>query len=201
MKRTFLLSILAIFPAALMPLAAISQILPAHRAAAEGDEPSFKYELYAGFGYTSLNNVNQSRSGLMGVNASVTRDFGKYFGITADGGYYKYATVSGNPGSPVVDMFFMGPVIHANLYGKTSGFIHALLGLEHLGGETVTPNISFAGGFGCGLEYSVSKRLSIRASGDDIGSAFSVTGNSSALGYSPHTTFGARATVGAVYKF
>lgn len=200
MKRTFLLSILAVIPAALLPLAATCQVAPA-AAPAERGEVSYKYEVFAGYGYTSLNQVNQSRSGLQGVNVSVTRDFGKYFGVTADGAEYKYAIETGNPGSPSVQAVLFGPVVHANLYGRTSGFLHVLLGGEHTGGESMTPNISFAGGIGGGLDYKLSPRLAIRASGDDIASSFSLSGNTAALGYSPHEHRNSRATLGVVYKF
>jgi hypothetical protein len=202
LKRTFLLTILAAIPAVLMPLAAVGQVAPVRgpRSADQGDS-SYKWEAFAGFGYTSLNQVNLSRSGLMGVNASITRDWGKYFGITADGAYYKYAIVSGNPGRPVVDAVLLGPVVHAQLLGKVSGFAHGLLGGEHSGGESQTPNISFAGGFGGGLEYKLSPRLSLRASGDDIASSFSFINNSPALGYSPHKHWNSRAAFGVVFRF
>ena len=202
LKRKLLLSILAVVPAALMPLAAASQVAPASgSASAERVEPSYKYEVYAGYGYTSLNQVNQSRYGLQGVNLSVTRDWGKYFGVTADGAYYGYATGSGNPGTPSVDTVLFGPVLHANLYERTGVFVHVLLGGEHTGGESMTPNISFAAGVGGGMEYKLSPHFAVRASGDYIGASFSVRGNSSGLGYSPHRTFDPRATVGVVYKF
>jgi hypothetical protein len=92
-------------------------------------------------------------------------------------------------------------VIHANIYGKVGGFAHLLLGGEHTGGESQTPNISFAGGPGGGLEYTLSPHLSMRASGDYIGASFSFTGNSSQLAYSPHRTFDSRASLGVVYRF
>jgi hypothetical protein len=202
LKRTLLLSILAVIPAALMPLAAASQVFPARgsRSVSQG-ESSYKYEVFAGYGYTSLNQVNQSRSGLQGGNLSVTRDWGKYFGVTADGAYYKYPLVSGNPGDPSVDLVLFGPVVHAELYEKVSGFAHALLGGEHSGGESQTPDISFAGGVGGGLEYKLGPRLSLRASGDDIASSFSLIDNSPALGYSPHKHWNSRASFGVVYRF
>lgn len=200
MKRTSLFSILALVSAALIPLAAHGQIIKHRKAApSEVEEPSYKYEVYAGLGYTSLNQVNQSRSGLMGVNASITRDWGKYFGLTADGAFCKYAVTSGNPGKPVVDTVLFGPVFHANLYGRTSGFVHALLGGEHTGGESQTPNISFAGGVGGGMEYKIGKRLAVRASGDVIAASFTLI--NPGPGYSPHMTRDARATIGVVYKF
>lgn len=198
----FLLSILALVSASLMPLAAAGQV-ESPRAAASLDEvaPSFKYEAYVGYGYTSLNQLNLSRSGLQGVNLSITRDWGKYFGLTADGAYYKYPIVSGNPGTPSVETVLFGPVFHANLYGPTGIFVRGLMGGEHTGGESMTPNISFAGGVGGGMEYKLSTHFSLRASGDIIGQSFSVSGNSPALGYSPHRTWDSRASFGAVYRF
>jgi hypothetical protein len=202
LKRTILLSILAAIAAALMPLAAASQVAPVRgpRSASQG-ESSYKYEIFAGYGYTSLNQVNGSRSGLQGGNVSVTRDWGKHFGITADGAYYKYPLVTGNPGEPSVDAVLFGPVVHAELFRNISGFAHGLLGGEHSGGESQTPNISFAGGFGGGLDYRLGPHLSLRASGDDIASSFSLIDNSKALGYSPHRHWNSRAAFGVVYRF
>ena len=204
MKRKLLLSILAIVPAALMPLAAASQTAPA---SGERAEATYKYEVYAGYAYTSLNQVNQSRYGLQGFDASITRDWGKYFGVTADGAFYKYALTTGssssfsNPGTPTVDTVLLGPVIHAPLYDHVSGFIQVLLGGEHVGGEGMTPKVSFAGGFGGGLEYKMSRRISLRASGNRIGQSFSTTNNTAQLGNSAHKSWNASATVGAIYHF
>jgi len=205
LKRTFLISILAVVPAVLLPLAASSQILSGHKPTAEGDETVYKNEVYGGYAYTSLNQVNLSRSGLQGVDLAITRDFGKYFGPTADGAFYKYPfahpEVTNSTITPSVDTVLFGPVLHANLYEKTDGFVHVLLGGEHVGGTSQTPNISFAGGVGGGLDYKLMSRISVRASGDLILQSFSVTGNSAAVGYSPHRTRNARATIGVVYHF
>jgi hypothetical protein len=206
LKRTFLLSILAMIPAALLPLAATSQVAPdAGTRSTERGEPSYHYEVYAGYAYTSLNQVNLSRYGLQGVNLSLTRDWGRYFGVTAEGDYFRFPisspVVAGSTLTPSVESVLLGPVIHANIYGKVGGFAHLLLGGEHTGGESQTPNISFAGGPGGGLEYTLSPHLSMRASGDYIGASFSFTGNSSQLAYSPHRTFDSRASLGVVYRF
>lgn len=198
MKRKLLFSILAAVPAALMPLAAQCQAAPS---AGERPEVAAKYEVFAGYSYTSLNQVNQSRYGLQGVEISATRNLGKYFGVLADGSYYKYALGTGNPGSPSVQEVFFGPVLHANLYGHFDGFVHVLLGGAHTGGEGMTPNISFAGGAGGGMDYRLTPRLSLRASGDDIAASFSVRNNSAQAGYSPHTTRNSRASFGLVYRF
>lgn len=206
MKRMLSVSILAVISAALLPLAATSQVSPTrgHHATDTGDR-TFKYEVYAGYAYTSLNQVNQSRYGLQGINVSVTRDWGKYFGVTAEGDFFKFPfsnpVVLGSNAKPSVESVLAGPVIHAALYGKFSGFAHVLLGGEHTAGESETPNISFAGGPGGGLEYSLSPRLSLRASGDLIGASFSLTGNTAELGNSPHRTWDSRASIGAVYRF
>lgn len=206
MKRMFLFSILAVVPAALLPLAATSQVSSSGGSnASDQAEKTSKYEIYAGYAYTSLNQVNQSRYGLQGVNVSVTRDWGRYFGVTAEGDVYKVAfgspEVVGSTITPSVESVLFGPVIHAPLYGHFSGFAHALLGGEHTAGFHQTPNVSFAGGLGGGLEYSMSEHFSLRASGDIIGASFSLTGNSPELGYSPHRTWDSRASIGVVYHF
>ena len=185
MKSKFLLSILAMIPAALMPLAAAGQVAPERPPAQQG-VPTFKYEVFAGAGYTSLNQVNQSR---------------RHFGITALGDYYKVATGTGNPGNPSVYSALVGPEFRANLYGNFDGMVHGLLGVEHTGGEGMTPNISFAGGFGGGLVYNLSPRWALRASGDRIGAAFSLNNNTPALAYSPHLHWNARGEFGVVFRF
>jgi len=214
LKRKLLLSLLAVVPALLMPLAATCQDVPDHRtSAAERVDVPVKYEVYAGYGYTSLNQVNQSRYGLQGVEIAVTRDWGKYFGLTADGAAYKYPLQCCNPGvvttkgtttlstdgNPSVQYVLFGPVLHANLYGKVDGFFRVLLGGAHTGGEDMTPNISFAGGYGVGLDYRFSRRLALRLSGDDIISSFNTTFNN--VGASPHEHGNSRASFGVVYKF
>ena len=193
-------------PAALMPLAATCQISKAPRAASTDETTrTFKYEAFVGYGYTSLNQVNQSRYGLSGVTASVTRDWGRYFGVTAEGGYYRYPfstpEIANSTLVPTVESVLFGPVVHANIYGKFDGFVHGLLGGEHTGGTSQTPNISFAGGFGGGLDYALTPRFSLRASGDIIGASFSLVGNSAQLGNSPHKTWDSRASFGVLYHF
>lgn len=201
MKKQWLISILAGVAAAWMPLNAAAQIAPDRGTPAPSADPGSKYEVFAGFGYTSLNQVNQSRYGLIGVEIMAMRNFGRYFGLQADGAYYPTSFSSGNPGNPSVSVILGGPELHANLYGPVGGYFRGLLGGEHTGGESMTPNISFAGGVGGGLTYAVSPRFELRVGGDDIASSFSVTGNSPQLGYSPHLRWNGRATVGIGYKF
>jgi len=204
LKRKFLLSMLAAIPAVLLPLSAACQVAPAA-------EPSYKYSAFAGFGYTSLNQVNHSRYGLMGVQLGVTRELGKYVGLLAEGSDYQFdnhattasnsAANNSNPGDPSVDTVLFGPVFHGPLYGPVDGFVDILIGGEHTGGEKMTPKVSFAGGFGGGLTYKLNKRFSLRASGERIESSFSVTNNSAALGDSAHKHWNARGGIGVVYRF
>lgn len=201
MKKKFLVSLLAAVAAAFTPLAAFSQAAPAGSSAAEQTEPNYKYEVFAGYAYTSLNQVNQSRYGLQGVDLSTTRNLGEHFGILAEGGYYKYATGNGNPGDPSVSTVLFGPTFHADLYGKVSAFVNLLLGGEHSGGEEQTPKVSLAGGFGGGLNYKLSPHLSLRAQGERIGDSFSLNGNTKGMDYSQHTHWNARAAFGVVYHF
>ncbi len=200
LKRKMLLLILAAIPVTLLPVTASSQIAK-EKPAATTTEPTYKYELFAGWGYTSLNQVSQSNSGLQGVTLSATRDFGRYFGVTVDGGHYAWTVTRSNPVSSTVDLYLAGPVLHAPLYDRLGIFVHGLLGAAHTGGNVViSPDYSFAGGVGLGLDYKFkSQHWGVRAYGDDIGSSFTVTPFQP--GFSPHKRWNARASVGVTYKF
>ncbi len=187
-------------PTLMIAIAAAGQVAP-DRAPRPPEEHPYKYLFYGGASYTSLNQVNQSRYGLIGTNLAVSREFGRFFAITADGAFYSTSAGSGNPGKPTVDLVLLGPEVHGPIYEHWSVFARALLGGAHTGGENQTPNISFAGGGGAGIEYAVTPRWVLRVSGDSIASAFTVTGNTPALSYSPHTRRNPRATLGIGYRF
>jgi hypothetical protein len=218
--------ILAIVPATFMPLAASSQFLHVLRHHRDREAPEkpveiHKYEIFAGYGYTSMNQVNQERYGLQGANVSVTRDWGRFFGLTADGGYYKYPlshpAIRNSTLAPSLDAVLLGPVMHAHLFKNYDGYFHVLLGAEHIGGVNAYPNISFAGGIGGGMDYRLTKRFFLRASGDDIISSFVAPvylanppppnpppppGTcTTTSGCSPHEHRSSRASFGVVYKF
>jgi opacity protein-like surface antigen len=204
LKRKLLLSVLAMVSAALMPLAATGQVAPPRGSrSADSGTPTYKYSVYAGLGYTSLNQVNLSRSGLFGAEVYATRNFGRYFGVVAEGDYYKYPyahpVVENSTITPSVASVLFGPELHAVLYGRYGGFIHGLIGGEHTGGESQQPNISFSGGVGGGAEYTLTPRLSVRASGDYIGQSFTVA--QPAAGDSAHRTWNPRASIGVMYRF
>jgi hypothetical protein len=221
LKRKLLLAILAIIAASFMPLAATSQFIHARHREAPAEKPvaAHKYEVFVGYGYTSMNQVNQSRYGLQGANVSVTRDWGRFFGLTADGAYYKYPlshpAIENSPQyAPWMDTVLLGPVVHAPLFGHYEGFVHVLLGGEHIGitgspSAYAYPNISFAGGIGGGVDYKIFPHISLRLAGDDIASSFvapiypagSGSGCTTTSDCSPHIHRSSRAEFGFVYKF
>jgi hypothetical protein len=189
---------LAAIAAALSPIAANCQIAP-DKAPRTTTGAEYKYQVFAGLGYTSLNQVNQSNSGLLGVTVSVTRDWGKYFGLTIDGGHYQWVVSRANPQNASVNLYLAGPEFHAPLYDRVGIFAHALIGAAHTGGVSIQPDESFAGGVGVGLDYKLGDRLGLRVYGDDIGSSFTLTPFQP--GDSPHRRFNARASIGATYRF
>lgn len=198
MKRKLILSLLAAIPAVLLPLAASAQIAP-DKPARPVNEPQYKWRAYAGVSYTSINQVNQSRYGLIGPNIAVTRDWGRYFGVTVDGAWYSTAVSTGNPGNPSVYMILAGPEVHGPLFEKWNFFGHALFGGEHTGGEGMRPDVSFAGGGGGGVEYQMTPHLSLRLSGDAIAASFTVA--NAPAGASPHMTRNSRGNFGIAYRF
>ncbi len=201
LTRKWFVALVAAACAALIPAVAGAQVVDQDQTPPAETAPQFKWNAYAGFGYTSLNQVNGSRYGLIGVDLGVSRDFGHLFALDAVGAYYPTSYASGNPGNPSVSMVLGGPEIHGHIFDRWSIFGRALLGGVHSGGESQTPDVSFAGGFGGGVDYEWSQRITIRASGDDIASSFSLINNSPALGYSPHRLWNPRGGIGVVYRF
>lgn len=198
MKRKWLFSLFAAV-AACAAVAASAQV-------SETPSPSKgsaqdKYSVFVGFGYTSLNQVNQSRYGLIGAEAAASRNWGRFFAITVDGGFYPTSYSKGNPGNPKVTMLLAGPELHGTVFENWSVYFRGMIGGEHTGGEGETPSVSFAGGVGGGLQHEIGPHWAIRAGGDDIGASFSLANNSPQLGYSPHRTWNARASIGVVYRF
>lgn len=203
LKRTLFFLLLASVGAALTPLAAVGQT-GQQPASGSQQTRTYKYEGYVGFAYTSLKQVNQSRYGLYGGKVMLMRDWGKYFGLMGTVDYYRQPISSrkpSNPGDPSVYSFTVGPEIHTSVYENLGVLLFAELGGEHTGGESMTPVISFAGGFGGGITYRLNDRLGIRIVGDRLGGSFSLSGNTPQLGYSTHLTWNPRATVGVTYRF
>ena len=198
MKSKLLFFVLVVAAAIAVPFSASGQVAP-ERPPKDLTGPDYKYEAYVGFGYTSLNQVNQSRSGLGGITGSVTRKFGEHFGVKGDYGYYLWDVSATNPGNPSVSMFLAGPEVHGNLFEKWSAYAEGLIGGVHTGGVSIQPDVSFAGGVGVGMDYNRTARWGIRAYGDYIGSSFTLTPFEP--GFSAHTRWNARAGIGMVYHF
>lgn len=200
MKSTLLLSIVAAASAIVVPIAALGQVAP-EKPPKDLSGPTYKYQAFVGWGYTSLNQVNQSRSGLQGITASVARDFGEHFAVKVDGGHYAWTVTSSNAsvGNPSVDLFLAGPVLRANIFENWSAFVEGMMGGAHTGNISIQPKVSFAGGIGIGVDYNFSPRLALRMYGDDIGSSFTLSPYQP--GFSPHRRWNARGNIGIAYRF
>ena len=201
MNRKWLIFFAAALCAALLPLATSAQIAPERPAKPEDPDAALKWKAFVGASYTSLNQVNGSRYGLIGVNFGAIRDFGHFWGLTGEGSYYSYAAGSGNPGNPTVVYFLGGPEVHGPIFERWNLFGRVLIGGAHTGGTDQTPDISFAGGFGGGVEYKLAHRILLRVSGDNIASAFSLVGATDQNGYSPHTRWNPRGGISVAYRF
>jgi hypothetical protein len=198
LKSKLFLAVLAAVCVFLISVTAKCQVVP-ERTPTQQTGPVYKNQAFLAWGYTSLNQVTGSRSGLQGIVGSYTRDFGSHIAATAQYGHYAWDVTSSNPGHPTVDLFLVGPEVRANLYEKLSGFAHGLIGSAHTGGVNIQPDYSFAGGIGLGLDYNRTARWGFRVTGDYIGSAFTEVPYRS--GFSTHTSWNARAGVGVVYHF
>jgi len=204
LRQWFWLSTLSLV-ATLAALPAGAQVNPE---AGPGAGPApLRFDAYGGFAYTSLNQVNTSRYGLIGGKGMVTRDWGRYFGLMGAVDYYRPPIKStpagsiGNPGDASVYSILGGPEVHAQLYENLHGLFFLEMGAEHTGGEGMIPDTSFAGGFGGGMEYNVTDRIAVRAVGDRVGASFSLIDNTPQMANSTHRTWNARATFGVVYRF
>jgi opacity protein-like surface antigen len=202
LKRTlFLTTVAATLASLLIPAARAQVTSEPENAPPPAAAPSLRYEVTAGYGYSTINQLNQSRYGLQGVEVSAARYWGKYFAVVVLGDDYKWATSKGNPGNPSIYSFLAGPQFRMNIFGPVDGFFRGTMGGEHTGGENETPNISFAGGIGGGIDIGLNRRFAVRISGDRIGASFSLSNNSPSLAYSPHLTWNTRAAIGVLYRF
>ena len=215
MKRKLALLLLAVISVALMPVGAHGLGFHIHKKksrtgpeettkpqTAPAGQAAPKYEVMAGYDYTSLNQLNQSRHALQGVKVGAARDFGKYFALAANGDYFKPAvpgTSPSNPGDPSVYSVLAGPELRVNIFGPLGGFAHGMIGVEHTGGEKMNPATSFAGGPGVGITWNLNRKFYIYASGDKIWGSFSFADPTP--GSSAHRTSDARASVGVAFRF
>ena len=204
LKRTLLILLLAVVPAALQPMKAVGQEGP-ETAPGPAQAANPKYEAYLGLAYSRIRQVPDSFSGLLGGKATLSRDFGKYFQLMGSGDYYRVGTGHHNqpsPGNPSVYSFLVGPAVHTTVWGKLSGLVFAEVGVEHTAGENMTPSFSFAGGFGGGLTYNLYHSLAVQLTGDRVAASFPLPNNNTeGQAGSTHRTWNARGTIGVVYRF
>ena len=209
LKRTILFSFLSMV-VSLGALPAGAQVNP-EAAPGAGQATPYKYEAYVGVAYTRFRQATQTFSGLVGGKATLARDWGKYFQLMGSADYYRVGTGhSGlpNPGNPSVYSILVGPALHATIYESLSGTIFGELGIEHTGGQGMSPNNSFAGGFGGGLAYDLSRNFAVELTGDRVGASFPLPNNNASPNSaiqqqagSTHRTWNARGTFGLVYRF
>lgn len=203
MNRTILLKISVLIAVALAPLAAGAQVNPDADQAPVQAAP-YKYEAFAGFAYSRIRQVPLANtySGLLGGKLQLARNWGKYFQLVGSADYYQIGTGHAgvqNPSSPTAFSVLAGPGIHAS-YENLGGQLFTELGLEHTGGENMSPSYSFAGGIGGSLSYSINRRWAVELTGDRLGASFPLP-NNAPTGTSTHRTWNVRGAFGVVYRF
>lgn len=187
MKGKFLLSVFAL----VLPVSMAAQVAKPANDTAKAFE---RYEVFAGAAYSSANQVKGS-SALIGANVGVDAKLKRWFGGTADFGYY---TGSSGVAKPTVTTLLAGPEFYIPADNLT-GFVHVLFGGAHTAGVGAKPDISFAYAVGGGFTYAFSPKWALRIAGDGIVSSFVLDPTNQ--GYSPHSRLNARASGGIAYRF
>lgn len=173
MSRLFALVLLMI-----IPLSILAQDYP-------------QYNVFAGYSYlrTDAQNissnqtktsVDRSHGNLNGWNGAFTYNFSEYLGVTADfagnyGTVNYHANDSDNeqafkvPVDTRIHTFLFGPQVSAELTPKTRLFARVILGVGridqsvNLSGQSFdTDDTGFATSIGAGVDFELSKHLSVR---------------------------------------
>ena len=134
--------------------------------AAQGDYP--KAEVFGGYQFLRLGGSGGINTN--GWNASLTGNFNKSLGVTADfGGAYKTVNVGGVNVSTKLYTYTGGPVVNLNSGGKVNLFVHALFGGAHAsgsaayGGSSGSASINgFTMMFGGGVDAKVNSAIAVR---------------------------------------
>jgi opacity protein-like surface antigen len=191
-KGTFLLSVVAV----LLPVSMAGQV--AAKPAVDAGPEFSRYEAFAGAAYSSANQVKGS-SALIGFNVGAAAKLKKWFGGTIDFGDYLTTATSQTHVNPTITTILAGPEFYIPS-DRLTGIVHVMFGGSHVGGITgEKPDISFTYAVGGGFEYTLTKHLSVRVTGDDIVSSFVLDPNNQ--GFSPHSRANARAVGGFAYRF
>lgn len=131
-----------------------------------------KAEVFAGYQFLHLGNGADVNAN--GWNASLTGNFNRVLGVTADfSGSYK--TISGVDAK--IYSYTGGPVANFNHEGTVNPFVHALFGGAHLGASLSGVGSGSTNGFtmmyGGGVDVKMSKLLAFRGQGDWVYYRFS----------------------------
>jgi hypothetical protein len=162
-----------------------------------------KAEVFAGYQYGRFNVVGTGLN-MNGWNGSLTGNFNKWLGVTADfsGNYWNQsASFSGTSVSANIHAYTytFGPVVSLNHEGAFNPFVHALFGGIHASAGATMPGFSgsqgdsgFAAMLGGGADARLTKHLAVRlVQADWVHYSISaVTGNSNA-----------RISTGLVFRF
>jgi opacity protein-like surface antigen len=155
----------------LIPALAAPALLTAQSAPAARHTPNF--ELYGGYSYVfrsySRTSTNLVTNGMNGWDASLKVPapiFGSWLGIKGDvSGSYRNDSPDFNPSAY---FFLLGPQVSVHL-GRSTLFVHGLLGSAHLNQEAI-PSLksdnTFAVAVGGGLDAGFSRHWAWRVTGD-----------------------------------
>jgi len=123
-----------------------------------------------GYTYVSMDFPSTSRVGMNGLDANVTADFLRTFGVRADLGYARTCNVFNSGHHSDVLSYLAGPVFYPFRRKRLTVYVDLLVGGARVTG--VTPNLAgeqfrgfankLAWVYGVGFQYSVSPSLGIR---------------------------------------
>ena len=144
----------------------------------------YKYEAYVGVAYSRIRQVPVSYSGLMGGKGVTGPRLGKVFsthGVGRTTTRWDSATATCRiPATRRSTPSWLGRQSTLRSMRTSADCFSRELGGEHTGGENMTPSISFAGGFGGGLAYSLSRNFGMQLTGDRVAASFPLPNNTAA---------------------
>lgn len=122
-----------------------------------------KAELYGGYSFlrTGTGLVSGSSVNANGWDFAVTGKFNRYFGVKTEinGDYASDILGTGSKGN--VHNIMFGPTVSYSV-GRITPFAHALYGVSHLDGNSISGQNSFAMAYGGGVDVNFAKRLAVR---------------------------------------
>jgi hypothetical protein len=137
-------------------------------------------EASAGYAYISLAAPNSQRVPLNGVTANVLSRLTPRWGATLDFTFARAGDALGTGKSDTISDVMVGPVFYPFERGKTSVFLHALVGIAWIHGAVpITSTLYYAGwedrpsiALGAGVERSITGPFAVRAGVDYLHTTF-----------------------------